>query len=138
MRRQLGMRFCWRFLLLFLSCSSVSLRALAGGSGLNVVVVANQASSNSLELANYYCLKRHIPPQNLLYLNWTGGNIDWARSNVDNLIVAPLASMIASRQLSNQVDYVVLCMDIPFLTTKGTKGTKKNCSRAWCPWCPLW
>ena len=49
----------------------------AGGSGLNVVVVVNQNSTNSVQLGNYYCEKRGVPPQNLLRINWTGGNISW-------------------------------------------------------------
>ena len=41
-------------------------QALAGGSGLNVVVVVNQKSSNSVVLGNYYCERRQILPENLL------------------------------------------------------------------------
>ena len=44
----------------------------AGGSGLNTVVIVNQNSSNSCELANYYCQERQVPPQNVLYINWAG------------------------------------------------------------------
>src|SRR5690242_2711423 len=35
-----------------------AMQLLAGGSGLNVVVVVNQASTNSVALGNYYCEKR--------------------------------------------------------------------------------
>ncbi len=92
----------------------------AGGSGLNTVVVINQASSNSCALGNYYCQQRQIPPQNVLYINWTGGNTVWTSNDFQTTLVTPLFNMLASRQLTNQVDYVVLSMDIPFQTTVGS------------------
>ncbi len=45
----------------FLLCWCCCLRLWAGGSGLNVVVVVNQNSTNSVQLGNYYCEKRQIP-----------------------------------------------------------------------------
>src|SRR6266700_5008106 len=105
---------CWRrwlFLILFL-CAPVLCRG--GGSGLNVVVVVNQNRTNSVLLGNYYCEKRQVPPQNLLRINWPGGNIEWTNSDFASYLLNPLNAMIASRQLTNQIDYVVLCMDIPF------------------------
>src|SRR5437899_30141 len=90
---------------------------LAGGSGLNVAVVVNQASSNSIELGNYYMERRQVPPQNLLRTTWTGGNIEWTLSDFQNVIANPLLSMISTRQLTNQIDYVVLSMDFPFRVT---------------------
>jgi len=52
-------------------------------AGLNVVVVVNQNSTNSVQLGNYYCERRGVPPQNLLRINWTGGNINWTRSDFE-------------------------------------------------------
>ena len=92
----------------------------AGGSGLNVVVVVNQNSTNSVQLGNYYCEKRGVPPQNLLRINWTGGNINWNRSNFETNLLSPLTAMLASRGLTNQADYVVLSMDIPYRVTDGS------------------
>jgi uncharacterized protein (TIGR03790 family) len=89
----------------------------AGGSGLNVVVVVNQNSTNSVQLGNYYCEKRGVPPQNLLRINWTGGNIEWNRSNFETNLLSPLTAMLAGRGLTNQVDYIVLSMDIPYRAT---------------------
>jgi len=90
----------------------------AGGSGLNVVVVVNQNSSNSVELGNYYCEKRQVPPQNVLRINWAGGNISWTRSEFETILLAPLNAMLAARQLTNQIDYVLLSMDIPYRVTE--------------------
>ncbi|MEK7707481.1 MAG: TIGR03790 family protein [Verrucomicrobiota bacterium] len=103
------------------SCANL----LAGGSGLNVVVIVNQNSTNSLQLGNYYCEKRGVPPQNVLRINWTGGNVVWTKTDFETLLRAPLNSMLSSRQLSNQIDYVLLSMDIPYRVTNNT-GTVNN------------
>jgi uncharacterized protein (TIGR03790 family) len=89
----------------------------AGGSGLNVVVVVNQNSTNSVQLGNYYCERRCVPPQNLLRINWTGGNTIWTQSDFETNLLNPLVAMLAGRGLTNQVDYVVLSMDIPYQVT---------------------
>src|SRR5208337_2326415 len=91
----------------------------AGGSGLNVAVVVNQNSSDSLRLANYYCELRQVPPQNVLRINWTGSNILWTTSDFNTFLFSPLLAMLSSRQLTNQIDYVVLSMDIPFQVSSG-------------------
>jgi uncharacterized protein (TIGR03790 family) len=89
-------------------------KLFAGGSGLNVVVVVNQNSTNSVQLGNYYCERRGVPPQNLLRINWAGSNIWWSRSDFETYLLNPLVSMLSSRGLTNQVDYIVLSMDIPY------------------------
>jgi uncharacterized protein (TIGR03790 family) len=92
----------------------------AGGSGLNTVVIVNQASSNSCELGNYFCESRQVPPQNVLYINWSGGNTLWTSNDFQTNLVIPLLNMLAARQLTNQIDYLVLSMDIPFQTSFGS------------------
>ena len=92
----------------------------AGGSGLNTVVVVNQTSSNSCELGSYYCQQRQVPPQNVLSINWPGGNTLWTSNDFQTNLVVPLLNMLATRQLTNQIDYVVLSMDIPFQTSLGS------------------
>jgi uncharacterized protein (TIGR03790 family) len=89
----------------------------AGGSGLNVAVVVNQSSTNSVQLGNYYCERRAVPPQNLLRINWTGGNATWTRSDFETILLDPLLAMLSSRGLTNQIDYIVLSMDIPYQVT---------------------
>ncbi len=86
----------------------------AGGSGLNVVVVVNQDSTNSVQLGNYYCEQRQVPPQNVLRVNWTGGNISWDEANFESVLLNPFRTMVSSRGLTNQIDFVVLSMDLPF------------------------
>ena len=105
--------------MVLLSCA-LACKLQAGGSGLNTVVVVNQTSSNSCELGNYYCQQRQVPPQNVLYINWSGGNTLWTSNDFQTNLVAPLLNMLATRQLTNQIDYVVLSMDIPFQTSFGS------------------
>jgi uncharacterized protein (TIGR03790 family) len=93
----------------------------AGGSGLNTVVVVNQLSTNSCELGNYYCERRGVPPENVLRIPWAGGNISWSSTDFQTNLLSPLLDMLTARQLSNQIDYVVLSMDIPFQTLNGVK-----------------
>ena len=92
--------------------------AKAGGSGLNVVVVVNQNSSNSVLLGNYYCERRGVPPQNMLRLtNWFGGRVVWTNTDFEHCLLKPLQSMLVNRGLTNQIDFVLLAMDIPYRVT---------------------
>ena len=77
-------------------------------------MVVNQNSTNSVQLGNYYCEKRQVPPQNLLRASWAGGNIAWQKSDFQSVILNPLLAMLSARQLTNQIDYVLLCMDFPY------------------------
>ena len=88
----------------------------AGGSGLNVVIVVNQASTNSVQLGNYYQEQRQVPPQNFLRITWPLSNslTDWAEPDYNSVLLNPLLAMLATRQLTNQIDYIVLSMDIPY------------------------
>lgn len=91
-----------------------------GGSGLNTLVVVNQASSNSCELGNYFTEHRNVPPENVLRINWQGGNISWTSNDFATVLLTPLLDLLAERQLTNQADYVVLSMDFPFRTISGS------------------
>ena len=94
--------------------------AFAGGSGLNVIVVVNQNSPNSLTLANDYCELRGVPPQNALRLtNWTGSAITWSRADFESRLLNPLLAFIHSRALTNQAEFVLLSMDIPYRVVDG-------------------
>ena len=101
--------------LLLLAAMFTAVTAFAGGSGLNVIVVVNQNSTNSLQLGNDYCEKRGVPPQNLFRMTgWTGGVTNWSQADFDTLLLNPLLAMIVNRGLTNQAAFVLLSMDIPF------------------------
>jgi uncharacterized protein (TIGR03790 family) len=93
--------------------------AWAGGSGLNTLVVLNQNSANSVELGNYFCERRQVPPENVLRISWSGGSLDWDVTQFQTNLLQPILQAIASRGLNNQIQYVVLSMDIPFQTHNG-------------------
>jgi uncharacterized protein (TIGR03790 family) len=121
------LRFATSLAVLLVSAAGL----FAGGSGLNVVVVVNQNSTNSVQLGNYYCEKRCVPPQNLLRItNWTGGNVQWTTSDFTNSLVNPLLSMLSSRGLTNQIDYVVLSMDFPYRVAQSGAPSGNNSTTA--------
>src|ERR1700733_8121207 len=94
--------------------------AWAGDSGLNVIVVVNQNSSNSLHLGNDYCERRGVPPQNVLRMtNWTGGSISWLQSDFESYLLNPLLAMVSGSGLTNQAEIVLLSMDIPYRVVNG-------------------
>ncbi len=99
----------------------------AGGSGLNVIVVVNQNSTNSVQLGNRYCELRGVPPQNVFRMtNWTGGAIDWSRTNFEARLRNPLLAMIAARGLTNQAEFVLLSMDIPYKVQDSDSFASRN------------
>jgi uncharacterized protein (TIGR03790 family) len=110
----------WRLGMSLLYFALLVSNAHAGGSGLNTVVVVNQASSNSCELGNYYCEARHVPAENVLRVYWPGGNTLWTSNDFQTTLLTPLLDMLAARQLTNQIDYVVISMDVPFQTSFGS------------------
>ncbi len=95
--------------------------AWAGGSGLNVIVVVNQNSPQSVQLGNDYCERRGVPPQNLLRMTgWTGGSINWTPAEFETNLLNPLLATVASRGLTQQAQFVLLSMDIPYRVTDDT------------------
>jgi uncharacterized protein (TIGR03790 family) len=127
--RGVNIRLCFATGLAVLLVSAAGL--FAGGSGLNVVVVVNQNSTNSVQLGNYYCEKRGVPPQNLLRItNWSGGNVQWTTSDFTNSLLNPFLSMLSSRGLTNQIDYVVLSMDFPYRVYQNSTPSGDNSTTA--------
>lgn len=109
--------------MILLLAAMTSPRAVwAGGSGLNVVVVVNGASSNSVALGNYFCEKRGVPPGNVLRVNWPGENILWTLDEFQAYLWNPLQTMLAVRGLTNQADYAVVSMDMPFRVHRAGGG----------------
>jgi uncharacterized protein (TIGR03790 family) len=111
----------WKLIALSLRLCLHPSETQAGGSGLNVAVVVNQASADSVALGNYYCERRGIPPENLVRINWAGGNTTWTLAEFEAQLFNPLQTALASRQLTNQIRYVVLAMDIPFAVADSGK-----------------
>ena len=113
--KEIFMRAVSRTISIVLLTFSWPLIGFSGGSGLNVMVVVDPNSPNSLALGNYYCEKRHVPPQNVVRLaNWTGGNIAWTRGQFQTALLNPLLSQISACGLGSQIDFVLLSVDIPY------------------------
>jgi uncharacterized protein (TIGR03790 family) len=111
-------RLCLLWLAVLMTVAA--LPAWAGGSGLNVIVVVNQNSSNSMRLGNDYCERRGVPPQNLWRMTgWTGGSISWEQSDFESYLLNPLLAQVANRGLTNQAWIVLLSMDIPYRVING-------------------
>ncbi len=79
-----------------------------------------------MQLGNYYCEKRQVPPQNVLRTSWTGSNVTWMQTDFNSVILNPLLTMLSSRQLTNQIDYVLLSMDFPYRVEVGGTGSGTN------------
>jgi uncharacterized protein (TIGR03790 family) len=111
-----------RALTLLISCAVLIINsAWAGGSGLNVIVVVNQNSTNSVQLGNDYCELRGVPPQNVLRItNWTGGNVSWSTNDFQSDLLNPMLVMLNSRGLNRQAQFILLSMDIPYRVTDGS------------------
>ena len=90
--------------------------------------MVNQNSTNSVQLGNYYRAQRNVPPQNYLRINWTGTNTEWTISDFTTNLLNPLLAMLTSRQLTNQIDYVVLSMDIPYRVSSSGEGYNSTTS----------
>jgi uncharacterized protein (TIGR03790 family) len=109
--------------------SAFAFHIQAGGSGLNVVIVVNQNSTNSVQLGNYYREQRQVPAQNFLRINWPGVNTVWATNDFITTLYNPLMALLGASQVSNQIDYVVLSMDIPYqLTAPGSSAINSTTS----------
>jgi uncharacterized protein (TIGR03790 family) len=136
---------CLGWLVIFLLFSSAATwKVQAGGGGANVMVVVNQFSSNSVELGNLYAELRGVPPQNFLRLtNWAGASIQWTLAQFQTNLLIPLQSVIAARQVTNQIDVVLLSMDIPYKVGENSTtaalfyGFKTNSPLPPCTNCPL-
>ena len=105
----------FRWILLGIALIGCSLACRAGNSGLNVIVVVNQNSTNSVQLGNAYCEQRGVPPQNVFRMTgWTNKTVFWSPAELNTLLLNPMLAMLAQRGLTNQAKVVLLSMDIPY------------------------
>ena len=96
----------------------VSLVAASGAQAAsgpeNVLLVINKQSQDSLCIANHYAELRHIPPNNLVFLDW-----DPKQENTDvhtfrEKILLPVLRIAKLRIPGRQIDYVVYSSDFPW------------------------
>ncbi len=55
-------------------------------------------------------------------------NTEWTLTDFNNTLLNPFLAMLASRQLTNQIDYVILSMDIPYRVSDTPNGYSSTTS----------
>jgi uncharacterized protein (TIGR03790 family) len=105
--------------------TAVLLLALASGparaqSVVNVLLVVNDSSPDSVEVGNYYAAARQIPADQVVRISVPVTD-SLPRSVFDTNIQAPIASFLAKHLLHDQILYIVLTKGIP-LRVEGTDG----------------
>jgi len=94
-------------------CSASASQVQAGGGPENVLLVVNAHSEASLTVANHYCQLRHIPPGNVLQLDWEGSTDAVGIETFREKILGPALRAAAERDLGEQIDYVIYSSDFP-------------------------
>lgn len=90
--------------------AAVAGRALAGGSGENIIIIADPLNAESMYAANYYRAARNVPAENVLY--FSPGAVDYQAFVAWNL--EALQTLIDERGIGTQADYIVLMPGSPF------------------------
>lgn len=85
----------------------------AGGGAFNTLVVVNTQSADSVELGDYYAAAYDIPAHHICPLSIPTNTVSVSSNQLASLLLTPIRNHIASNQLTGQIDYVVLCGDIP-------------------------
>ncbi len=80
----------------------------------NVLVVVNQPSAVSRQIADYYTKKRGIPASNVCALR-TSAEEHISRAAFDKEIAKPLANCLQSRRLQEQILYIVTTTGVPLI-----------------------
>lgn len=101
------------FIRLCLGLIFLPVLAFAAGGPLNTLVVVNSQSRDSKKLGAYYMEKRGIPKRNLLSLPLTSKGPAISLADFETKIQKPIQDYLLSTKLAGQIDYLVLCMDIP-------------------------
>ncbi|HOU20766.1 MAG TPA: TIGR03790 family protein [Kiritimatiellia bacterium] len=87
--------------------------ARAGAGPLNTLVVVNGASRDSRALGMYYLERHGIPETHLCTLKTDPRSPSINQRLFEREIRLPILAHLADRQLAGQIDFVVLCMDMP-------------------------
>ncbi|MCC7389101.1 MAG: hypothetical protein IT431_10070 [Phycisphaerales bacterium] len=84
--------------------------AAAGGSGENVIIIADPLNAESMYAANYYRLARNVPDSNILYFSPGAANYQ----SFVGFNLAALRALIAQRGIGSQADCILLMPGAPF------------------------
>ena len=86
--------------------------AAFGQSAGNVLVVANQSSRLSQDIAEYYAAQRHIPPGNICAIH-VQPQEDISREDYQARIADPVAGFLRAHHLEEKILYVVTTAGVP-------------------------
>jgi uncharacterized protein (TIGR03790 family) len=78
----------------------------------NVLVVLNQGSPLSENIANYYAGRRHIPPGNICRLN-VQPDEEISREEFESRIAGPIAAFLRTHHLEEKILYIVTTAGLP-------------------------
>jgi hypothetical protein len=113
--------FCFKHVLRFVpvlagltSSLLATNQAQATGGPENVLLVVNPLSPNSLCIANHYVKLRHIPPTNLLFLNWDPQQENTDVDTFREKILLPVLQVAQMPIAGRQIDFVVYSCDFPW------------------------
>jgi len=100
----------WGLGLVFLLALPVGLAA--GGGPRNVLVVINEDSPESVEIAGYYVQMREIPAANICRIR-TVTDYSTTKAIYQDEIETPVMDCIAASPYSDRIDYIVLTRGMP-------------------------
>lgn len=107
-----------RYLTVLLVVAALPWFARAGGGPHNVLVIVNDNSPESLEIGQYYQELRGLPERHLVHVQVTT-NYTTDLATFTNQVVNPVRDYLANSGLSNQVDYLVLTLGMPYRVREG-------------------
>lgn len=93
---------------------------LFGQTAENVLLVVNQNSPLSRQIAEYYVSRRHIPPANVCRLN-ANVDEDISRDDFDRRIAQPIGEFLRAGHLEDRILYMVTTSGVP-LRIQGSGG----------------
>ncbi|MCX6344642.1 MAG: TIGR03790 family protein [Armatimonadetes bacterium] len=115
--RRLAMYYPSLLLCLFLPFLAPNI-ANAGGGQKNVMVVRNLDSLTSMQIANYYIAKRHIPPENICNIHASTAELITQAQCIEQLIT-PIRAFLSNPAIADKIDYIVLTKDMPLAANYG-------------------
>ena len=89
-------------------------------TGANVLVIVNDANTDSRTIADYYATKRALPPENVCHVR-TADSDAISRDRFEREILDPVAGHLRSHNLQDRILYIVTTLGIP-LVVEGNAG----------------
>ena len=80
-----------------------------------IVIVANRDIAESTQLAEYYCDRRDVPMQNIVFLPLGKELTDAiSRSDYDSKLANPIREVLSSQQFKGKVQCILLVYGVPY------------------------